>query len=76
MAIEIDDRFVASVETLIETVDGASEICIALGGHVTDRCIENSLDIVANALEDASSDVQARLRGFRSKRPDECAEEA
>ena len=62
MAIEVDDRFVASVETLIDTVDGASEICIALGEHVTDRCIENSLDIVANALEDASADVQARLR--------------
>lgn len=68
MAIEVDDRFVASVETLIDTVDGASEVCIALGEHVMDRCIENSLDIVANALEDASADVQARLRELRAKR--------
>jgi hypothetical protein len=76
MAIEVDDRFIASVERQIETVDGASEICIALGEHVTDRCIENSLDIIANALEDASTDVQAVLRELRSKRPGECVEEA
>ena len=70
MAIEVDDRFVTSIETPIDTVDGASEICIALGEHVMDRCIENSLDIVANALEDASADVQARLRELRDRTND------
>ena len=67
MAIEVDDGFIVSVESLIDVVDGASEICIALGEHVMDRCIENSLDIIANALEDASADVQARLRELRER---------